>query len=89
MKRRKTSVGWCCTITMIDPRGGHGKSVDEERQVQVSWGWMFVEGWVLVGAQMFSIAYNGRMIDRNTDIQIQEGYLGMTLGKTFKILAKD
>ena len=38
---------------------------------------------------MFSIAYNGRMIDRNTDIQIQECYLGMILGKTFKILAKD
>lgn len=38
---------------------------------------------------MFSIAYNGRMMDRNTDIQLQEGYLGMILGKTFKILDKD
>lgn len=38
---------------------------------------------------MFSIAHNGRMIARYTDIQIQEYYLGMILGKIFKILAKD
>ena len=38
---------------------------------------------------MFSIAHNGKMIDRYTDMQIQEYYLGKILGKIFKILVKD